>query len=379
MFKIFASIVIIILLAPNIHAAPGSISASGTFTNGQSITISGTGFGTKTQAAPELWDNFESATIGGSLSGRSPVVGTVNWGVIGDPTVSTSNQRTNSSRSFYALYSGASDYNNSLSYVRTETTTGAKKYFSFWWRGGRVGAAWSRNMKPWTHFGSGSDQPAYYIGDGTGDGDPGFRSNVIDNSASLTRSGSAYGCGNMSNIEHEWTRWEGYLVLSDNGVQNGQMEVWQSQPTNITRSNCIHHATAVTRTSSNGFRQWTFGEFMDTSGGVESTVYMDDIYIDDTLARVELCDASTWSAVTHCEVQPATAWSSTSATATFNQGAFASEETAYLYVIDSDGAANSSGYAVEIGSSGAITGGSAINTGANARLGSGSTRIYPVQ
>lgn len=344
--KIALTLTLLMASGASSYAAPGNISVSGIVSGGQTISITGSDFGTKTQGPPELWDNFESATNGSALTGRVPTIGSVAWGTLGNPVASTSNHRTNSTTSYFGDFSNGV-YNNSVYYLRTETTTGAKKYFSFWWRGGRAGDTWSRNMKPWQHFGSGSDQPMYYIGDGTGDGDPGFRSNVIDNTSSLAREGSSYGCGNMESKENQWIRWEGYIVLSDPGVQNGRMEVWLSQPGTITRSNCIHHPTAVTRSTSNGFRQWAFGEYMDTAGG-DSIVYMDDIYIDNTLARVELCDTSTWSTVTHCEVQPQTAWSTTSITTTVNTGSFQTDQTAYLYVVDANGDANATGYEVTI-------------------------------
>lgn len=367
------ALIIQVFVYVNSHAAPENISVSGTLTNGQTVIITGSGFGTKSQAAPELWDTFENAANGSSLAGRSPIIGETAWGAIGDPTVTGNNQRGDSSHSFYAIYDGVNDYNNSIYFSKTETGTGAKKYFSFWWRAGRAGSTWSINMKPWQHYGSGTgtndDNPMYYIGAGSPTNNDGsFRSNVIDLSSGLPRSGSTYGCGSMVEIEHQWVRWEGYVVLSDPGVQNGRMEVWKSQPSIYTRANCIHHATAVTRATTAGFDQWAFGEFVGTSGGtVSSTVYMDDVYIDNTLARVELCDAQTLAASTHCEVQPLTSWSDTAATLTFNPGSFAPSSTAYMYVIDANGDANATGYAVTIGESSTptpINGACGSNSGA---------------
>lgn len=363
-----------LITCQHIHAAPGSLSVLGDIDDGQSVTITGSDFGSKSQGPPELWDNFENASNGSSLSGRSPTVGAVNWGTIGSPVASNANQRTNSTLSYFGDFSSGV-YNNSIYYLRTETTTGAKKYFSFWWRAGRAGGMWSRNMKPWQHYGSSLDQPMYYIGDGTGDGDPGFRSNVIDNSTALSREGNIYGCGDMASIEHQWIRWEGYIVLSDPGVQNGRMEVWRSQPNTITRSNCIHHPTAVTRSTANGFRQWAFGEYMSTAYERNSVVYMDDIYIDNTLARVELCDASTWASVSHCEVQPATAWSASSIAITVNTGAFSESDTAYIYVVDVNGDANATGYEVTVGESNSSGTGMRISAEASMRVSPGATPI----
>jgi len=80
-----------------------------------------------------------------------------------------------------------------------------------------------------------------------------------------------------------------------------------------------------------------------TGGTLNLKMYFDDIYIDNSLARVELCDSSTWAERTHCEIQPATSWTDTNVIATFNRGQFNSGITAYLYVVSSDGNVNSTG------------------------------------
>jgi len=75
----------------------------------------------------------------------------------------------------------------------------------------------------------------------------------------------------------------------------------------------------------------------------------DDFYFDYTLARVELCNSSTWNLSTKCEVQPPTAWSDTSITALIHYGEFSVGDQAYLYVIDENGEVNENGYPITIG------------------------------
>ncbi|KKP93460.1 MAG: hypothetical protein US25_C0046G0003 [Candidatus Moranbacteria bacterium GW2011_GWE1_36_7] len=81
-------------------------------------------------------------------------------------------------------------------------------------------------------------------------------------------------------------------------------------------------------------------------GYVDFKVYMDDIYVDKTQARVEICDSSTWSARSHCEIQIPTVWSDASATVSVNQGSFADGATAYLYMVDENGNMNANGYPI---------------------------------
>ena len=76
----------------------------------------------------------------------------------------------------------------------------------------------------------------------------------------------------------------------------------------------------------------------------------DDVYIDFTQARLEMCDTASWSARTRCEIQTPQSWSANSITIKNNQGSFNNGDTAYLYVVDSAGAVNANGFSVIIGS-----------------------------
>jgi len=77
--------------------------------------------------------------------------------------------------------------------------------------------------------------------------------------------------------------------------------------------------------------------------------WMDDIYIDNTFARVIIGNASTYDASTHREVQIPTAWSSSSISVTVNVGSFSANERAYVYVVAADGSVNNQGYPITIG------------------------------
>jgi hypothetical protein len=80
--------------------------------------------------------------------------------------------------------------------------------------------------------------------------------------------------------------------------------------------------------------------------------YYTDIYVDNTWARVEIGDASTYSSCRHREVQVPTSWGTSSIAIKVNQGSFTSGQTAYLYVVDSNGSVNASGFPVTINGSG---------------------------
>jgi len=70
--------------------------------------------------------------------------------------------------------------------------------------------------------------------------------------------------------------------------------------------------------------------------------YFDDVYLDNSWARVMLGDASTYSACTVREPQLIDSWSDSSITITANQGTFQSGQ-AYVYVVDENGDVSNSG------------------------------------
>jgi hypothetical protein len=77
-------------------------------------------------------------------------------------------------------------------------------------------------------------------------------------------------------------------------------------------------------------------ENLDSSSN-SPVVDFGEIYVDSTVARVEIGDGSTWSTSTHREIQIPNSWSASEVHITLNQGSFADGSTAYLYVIDSRG------------------------------------------
>jgi len=85
------------------------------------------------------------------------------------------------------------------------------------------------------------------------------------------------------------------------------------------------------------------------NGGDTAQSWFDDIYIDDSWARVEIGDENVYANCTVREMIIPSAWSATEITATVKQGTFAADEVAYLYVTDSDGV-TSDAYEITFGS-----------------------------
>lgn len=79
--------------------------------------------------------------------------------------------------------------------------------------------------------------------------------------------------------------------------------------------------------------------------------YLDDIYIDTTLSRVMLCDNATYSSAKVCEPQIPSTWTSNSVSSTVNLGKL-SGNVAYLFVFDAGDNHNSAGYPITISGGG---------------------------
>ena len=90
----------------------------------------------------------------------------------------------------------------------------------------------------------------------------------------------------------------------------------------------------------NAHWQWIhFGQYIgNTSTTIDANIYYDDVFVQTaTWARIEIGDNSSWNDCAHREIQIPTAWSDDSITVTVNQGSFQDGETAYLFVIDENG------------------------------------------
>lgn len=334
-------------------ALPASLSAqinissvSGIVSDNQTITIAGTGFGTKSPAAPILWADFSSGINPSNLGQRTswseiqnlvrtvnlPAGAGTNCGVVGTWDTSTGDPHYVSSFSFCItktywtkVYVFAKRYydfeattNQKFFRINPNPAIGMNDFVAVYHKG------W------WTAFLSecDSDNPDRFREDDVGmncftkdrwmneefiwqyeggsglnaNGRPGLGSGIID----YTRDGVV--------LQHQENIYNGVNTHSDLRMLD-----------NFTPSNI------PTDTPPNG-----------------SHVYMADLYADETYSRVMLGNAATLAASTHREILIPTSWSNTSISAVVNMGTFPAGSTAYLYVIDSSNTPNSSGFPVTV-------------------------------
>lgn len=339
MLKVLSVSVILLAAAAPVFAQPQVQGATGTFATGQTVTIAGASFGSKVPAAPVLYDNFDAGTTGAVISGG--------WYLSASqsgkrPSYSTTRLRTSGKSAFQDFTGG--NYNSTLGLTGMEV---GRLYVSGWYFSEMSGAA-SRNFKPFA-----------FRGGAAGDwGDPEGRLDVYP--VNGAGSGHMYvadcdghtllnnwNLGGTAWVNNQWTRLESWM---DHGTPNGNNAVWS-----ITR-NCQpwvenRGSFMETATSCNYTNLYLTSYFATDTGTPqpELRMYWDELYVDNTRARVEVGNASTWAACTHREIQIPQAWGATSITVRANAGAFTPGATAYVYVVNADGVANAQGYPITVG------------------------------
>ena len=342
-----------------VHADPNISGTTGTFSTGERVRITGTGFGTKAHPGPLLWDNFENGKNGAPVADTPPIVenlaGTWTWDDYTSqtyrPTFGNTRQRQNSTLSSEHYFVGET-YNNSLEIDFPREKAGDEVYFSFYYFYDKLSNNWSRNHKPWIVYGNTGYYTAAYDGWGNpSEGDGSFRNSVQDTG---NTGPTLWSEPSISAIEGEWIRIEGFLRVSSADRSDGAWNVWIHRPYAGSPSIKLEQSdnSYRTRSSNNYWRQWHFGSYHDNiPTNAEAKVYIDDIYFDDTQARVELCNAPTWSTCTQRELQIPVTWDTNSIDFDVNYGAFSENQQVFLYVVDRGGNVNIQGHPVQLGAS----------------------------
>jgi len=354
-------------------AAPVISGISGTIMHGSTVTVSGSGFGIKAQAAPIAWDNLESgvcdniATVGSwTATGTLGINDNHNrnqfsnfnafrnfdgdispWGAVNDEAAFRGGT---DSRTWYVQYWFYLDsdfefdgnINNSLGNIkilRMWSTSSASDNFYVQalcrYDTNAVvalvnqGTDWSPVVGgyTWVDEVMGYDKPAY-----------------VDN--------SYFGWKHYENdiSTGVWHLFQFEYSDSDISTPNGVFRWWFNGKLIVDKTNVLTRNTTYT-----SFKRPRIVGFYDshhaTNNDGSNHFYIDDAYIDNTFARVEICSNALWSDKGQSEIQIPVSWSASSIAVNINQGSLADGSTAYLYVIDSAGVSNAVGYPITFGGS----------------------------
>ena len=325
-------LIIAMLLAASAASGQTISAVNDTVSNGASITISGSGFGAKSPAAPILWDNFEYGSDGDGLGSFE------NWTSYNGPGGYISDDQAYSgTRAAHSQYPPDNGFNTSY---HVWTNPADTVYYTYRSRKITTGDTYGQYKN-----GRINASPNHYNGAGN--------TSISDNYAVYWPASSLLNLGWISYTETDgWNRQEIFKISSTPGVADGALwfSVTDSAGNISTRSDWAVMTRASGETWENDNIMLGLMYANGRNDGVHR-MYVDDVYVDRTRARVELGNASVWGACTNKEIQIPSAWSATSITITVNTGAFQDEDTAWLYVIDSSGNV-SAGYAVTIGDAG---------------------------
>jgi hypothetical protein len=152
-----------------------------------------------------------------------------------------------------------------------------------------------------------------------------------------------------------WYRYETWTRMnSAPGASDGYFRVRVTNPTSgavVTDnrvSNVVYNASGDTGNLRYLVLQNYFGNASDggfsQADNAQAVAFWDDVYISQSEARVEICDQATYAACVNKEIQYPTSWANGQITVRLNKGNKASSVGTYLYVVDSTGAANPSGF-----------------------------------
>lgn len=339
-------------LGPAAWGGPSISSTSGTFAHGNSVTISGSDFGTKSYgAAPQKFEDFEDGTHGSLLTT------TGYWNMDSDNVTAEkpqfSNAETRHSHSGLAgkfIEKSLQD----ITYTPDLNFSGRKIYMDLWLR------------FQWASLTEQHQNKLFKF-------QSAVNNNSVDASPRMNFYSWRYGPDSVSSYiplsncvqkyilspgdTPAWYHWQMELLNNDVGSPNGEYRLWRDGRLLTEAYNLEPRLDG-----DNHFNCFWLGRYLGNyEGSLSNTLYYDEVYLDDSWARVEIGDRPDWDYCGVRELQIPSAWSSTSITATLKQNSLAAG-AAWLYVVDDDGDV-SDGELITITVSGGTTYTLTVNSG----------------
>ncbi len=346
-----------LVLSVSVAGAATLSTASGTFADGQQITITGSGFGTAPANASFI--TGENGTAGSAFSETGWTYSSASAGGAGpwsSPVYSNARALNGTKSILCSFPSGTYGCTFDIGY----STPITKAYVSFWVYGDyKAFATTSSNHFQWKMFRVNptlnvSDTPATFmisqwpVSDGTCY--QAYHVNYIDTTYNITLPDN--NIWRSCFPKGEWIRMEIFLQESDLNTANGtEIAKYYSTTKNGWTTWSNYNKNIITRGTSDRWQYIHFGQYIGNDAtGKNADTYWDNVYVQQgTFARVELCDSSSWSSCQKRQVQKPVSWSASSIVISANSGPFATGETAYLFFIDDAGNA-SNALTVKIGS-----------------------------
>jgi hypothetical protein len=308
---------LLLLLASPAAAAPTTSGISGTFKTGESGTLTGVGFGSKSPAAPYFWATFDSNANGTSYGQvTSLTLNNMAWDSDEGHT-GGGIKATNDTGNWTAGLFGTTwlSTNDKLHISKRERWNFFITDISQNWKNWR---AWADSGQPNIYF-SASNGRAFveYVGGS----DSGFWSDFNPDTTAWTYQQIFVKASSGNDIK------DGELAFRVDGVDKAGGNVKTRGATvnaNITQNYVVHCVLA-----NKGL--W------NPAWQVTWRVWADDIYADKTWQRVDVCDEPVYEDCRKFGRMVPTSWSNTSITGVFYLPGFAPGELAYAHPFDTNG------------------------------------------
>lgn len=304
-----------------------------------SISIKGNQFGIKSPVLPILWEDFEDGYVDADLPSTGKWQGLSGWSggkFSSERPYSGNLSAFNRIAGSEAQGPNMGDFNTSqYQFAGTD-----KLYYSYRWFGqindpenlsemrtirkhGRISSTVGRGVSPNAPSNSGYTGPgSMYYSHGGVAYDPGDR---------------YYSYGSVGNPSMGvWHRHELYKELSTPGVADGRVLLIANGRVLVDETN------VMTRNAGETFQHELVLLGLMAAGYsdhplTDISFFVDDVYVDNTLARVEVGNHSDFWSVTNREIQIPYEWSDTEIKVRINRGTFNASDRLYLFVVDRDG------------------------------------------
>lgn len=309
-------------------AEPLISTLSGSISHGSTVTISGAGFGTKNPARPLVWADFEQGLAPGNMGRKTSWDGKQNmeWSTecpadgVGTYCAKASNGS--------GPWAFRVDYQN-------WTNEGQKVYiYKVQRKNFLITSGNSQNWKIWRMWpSSGTNYPNIYASSSHSrvfvekiGQESGYWANSRTGTTDWVTEELIFQASSAPNIK------DGILEIRYDGVRKASGTVLtrsSSRPAYMVQNYVVHGVKAR-------FDDWN----------TNNRMWVDDVYVDTTWARVMIGNAPTYTNSTILAPQIPLVWSETSITMTLNLGRLAGLENLYMYVVDENGNVRDIGYSL---------------------------------
>lgn len=344
-----------IAIAPN----PEVSSVQGSLTHGQLVTINGSGFGVKSPVAPLMYDLADDEIAYDELSNGDLLP----FGQQGDPWnysnayYKTTNPRGKNMAHYSNQWTTTPERRAIVGGNNFLESTGKPLYLSYWIHTDAdfnpvVDGQGNRNQS--NKFMRLTNDASWFQQD--------INSGFVwsPHSSSLTVGNGWYvtpniiyapmviytGWNEIGQID-QWNRNE---VIVDNSTSPTKPRITEYINSKLLIDYKIADMGELAYPDVTGIGSLGFDSSNDQGAGAPM-VDWGEIYIDNTRAKVEICDTNSWATRTHCEIQiPEMTWNDGQIKIRVNQGSFADGANGYVYVVDSIGNVNETGMFVTFNS-----------------------------